>query len=58
MSSLKKINEAANNWEKTKNLKYKDLWYKRIKEFVYGKDINNNDSVIQRRSSSRKIRSK
>ena len=55
---LEKIDEAANNWNKTKDSKYKDLWYKRIKEFVYGKDINNNNSVIQRRSSSRKIRSR
>ena len=58
MNSLKKIDEAANNWNKTKDSKYKDLWYKLIKEFFYGKDINNNNSVIQRKSSSRKIRSR
>ena len=33
---LKKIDEAANNWNKTKDPKYKDLWYKLIKEYVNG----------------------
>ena len=33
---LKKIDEAANNWNKTKDSKYKDLWYKLIKEYVNG----------------------
>ena len=27
------INEAANMWNKTKNPKYKDLWYKLIKDY-------------------------
>ena len=30
---LEKINKAANNWNKTKDPKYKDLWYKLIKEW-------------------------
>ena len=30
---LEKINEAANNWNKTKNPMYKELWYKLIKEY-------------------------
>ena len=33
---LKKINETANLWNKTKDPKYKDLWYKLIKEFADG----------------------
>ena len=33
---LEKIDEAANNWNKTKDFKYKDLWYKLIKEYVNG----------------------
>ena len=33
---LKKIDEAANNWNKTKDPKNKDLWYKLIKEYVNG----------------------
>ena len=28
----KKIDQVANLWEKTKDPKYKDLWYKLIKE--------------------------
>ena len=33
---LKKIDDAANMWNKTKDPQYKDLWYKLIKEFVNG----------------------
>ena len=33
---LEKINKAANNYNKTKDLKYKDQWYKLIKEFASG----------------------
>ena len=33
---LTKIDEAADMWNKTKDQKYKDLWYKLIKEFNYG----------------------
>ena len=33
---LEKIDEAANNWNKTKDSKYKDLCYKLIKEYVNG----------------------
>ena len=36
---LEKIDEAANNWNKTKDSKYKDLWYKLIKEYRYGKNF-------------------
>ena len=34
----KLIDEAANNWERTKDPKYKELWYKLIKEYVNGPD--------------------
>ena len=37
----KKIDDVASLWEKTKDPKYKDLWYKYIKEYVNG--INNTD---------------
>ena len=33
---MQKIDEVANLWEKTKDPKYKDLWYKLIKEFADG----------------------
>jgi len=32
----KKIDEAAQMWEKTRDPKYKTLWYKLIKEHVNG----------------------
>ena len=32
----KKIDDAAAMWNKTKHPKYKDLWYKLIKEYVGG----------------------
>ena len=33
---MQKINELADLWNKTKDPKYKDLWYKYIKEYVNG----------------------
>ena len=36
MVNQKKIDNMANLWEKTKDPKYKDLWYKYIKEYVNG----------------------
>ena len=37
----KKIDYVANLWEKTKDPKYKDLWYDYIKEYING--INNSN---------------
>jgi hypothetical protein len=34
MELLKKIDDVANLWEKTKDPKYKNLWYKLLKEFA------------------------
>ena len=34
--TLKKIDDAANKWNETKDPQYKDLWYKLIKEFADG----------------------
>ena len=36
--TLEKINDLANLWEKTKDPKYKNLWYQLIKEFSDGAD--------------------
>ena len=36
MTLQQKIDEAANNYNKTKDPYYKDLWYKLIKEFADG----------------------
>ena len=36
MTIQKEIDEAANNWNKTKDSYYKDLWYKLVKEYADG----------------------
>ena len=38
MVNQKKIDNIANLWEKTKDPKYKNLWYQLIREFSYGAD--------------------
>jgi len=43
---LKKIDQAANNWNKTKDPQYKDLWYKLIREW------NNGTNNFKRRTLS------
>ncbi len=54
--TVEKINDLANLWEKTKNPKYKDLWYKLVKEFANGKDISNTNSSIRRNVIKREVR--
>ena len=41
---LTKIDDAAIMWNKTKDPKYKDLWYKLIKEWANG--VNNTERRI------------
>ena len=41
---MQKIEEAAVMWNKTRDPKYRDLWYKLIEEFVNG--IDNTDRRI------------
>ena len=53
--TLKKINESANLWEKTKNPKYKDLWYKLVKEFANVQDVNNINTIVRRDNVTRRI---
>ena len=38
MVNQKKIDNIANLWEKTKDPKYKNLWYQLIREFSDGAD--------------------
>ena len=45
MMSLKKIDDVAKLWEKTKDPKYKDLWYNYIKEYVNGTNNSNRRDV-------------
>ena len=34
MTTQKELDEAANNYNKTKDAYYQDLWYKLVKEFA------------------------
>ena len=36
MTKQEKLDEIANNWNKTKDPKYKKLWYDLVKEFSNG----------------------
>ena len=49
---MQKIYEAAVMWNKTKDPKYKDLWYKLIEEFVNG--IDNTDRRVVSFNNRRK----
>jgi len=49
MNIIKKIDDAARNWNKTKDSKYKDEWYKLIRGVYYGRasecDAYNNSNT-------------
>ena len=49
---IKNLNSLANLWNKTKNPKYKELWYKTIKE-TYGPNTIKQRIVSSRRSNER-----
>ena len=52
---MKKIDKLANLWEKTKDPKYKDLWYKLVKEFGDGRaGTLDNDLRVERRGINNK----
>ena len=51
----KKIDNASVMWNKTKDFKYKDEWYRLIKEW-YGKDINNTNTIVRWNVSKREVR--
>ena len=49
---MQKIDEVAVMWNKTRDPKYRDLWYKLIEEFVNG--IDNTDRRIVSFNNRRK----
>ena len=49
---MQKIDEVAVMWNKTKDPKYKDVWYKLIEEFVNG--IDNTDRRVVSFNNRRK----
>jgi len=52
---MKKIDELAILWKKTKNPKYKDEWYKYIKEWADGVNNSNRRSVSSSPSDRRDV---
>jgi hypothetical protein len=44
------IDQVANDWNRTKNIKYKQLWYKLIKEYVNGFNNTERRNLPSRRS--------
>ena len=53
MVNLKKIDEVANLWNKTRDPKYKEEWYKLIKEFVNGLNTIERRPLSSGRSNER-----
>jgi len=49
----KKIDEVANLWNKTRDPKYKEEWYKLIKEFANGPHNINRRNVSSRSGDKR-----
>tara|TARA_B100000029_G_scaffold295909_1_gene289195 strand:+ start:836 stop:1015 length:180 start_codon:yes stop_codon:yes gene_type:complete len=52
---ITKIDELANLWNKTKNPKYKDEWYKYIKEWSDGINNTNRRNVSSSTSDRRDV---
>ena len=50
---MQKIDDAANMWEKTKDPKYKDEWYRLIRRFNDGLNIIERLVVSSSRSDER-----
>ena len=55
MVTQKKIDELADLWIKTKDPKYKDEWYKYIKEWADGVNNSNRRSVSSSPSDRRDV---
>ena len=53
--TIEKIEKAAQLWNKTKNPKYKDLWYKLVKEFANVQNVNNTNTSVRRNVSKRTV---
>ena len=51
----KKLDQLAILWNKTKEPKYKELWYKEIKRRFYGKNFSDIDTFVRRNSHTRKV---
>ena len=58
MELLKKIDNIANLWEKTKDPKYKNLWYKLLKEFENYGHHNSKRRTVPTNSSDKRNNAK
>ena len=51
MSSSKELDTIANLYHETKDKKYKDLWYEKVKEYANGLNIIERRSLSSSRSN-------
>ena len=49
------LDEIANKYNKTKDIKYKDLWYKLVKEFANEQNVNNINTIVRRNTNKRRV---
>ena len=53
---LKKIDKIWKQWDKTRDPKYKDLWYKTIKEWADGRNNIKRRAILSFTSDKRLVR--
>ena len=51
----KKIDDAWKMWDKTKDIKYKNLWYKLIKEWAHGSNNTTRRVIPSSTNNSRTV---
>ena len=54
MRNTKELDSIAILWNKTKDIRYKELWYQKVKEW-HGKNINNINTSVRWNVNTRKI---
>ena len=54
--TLQEIDKLANLYNKTKDDKYKILWYKKVKKWAYVQNTNNTGTVIRWNFAKRRVR--
>ena len=53
---LTKIDNLWKQWDQTKNPKYKDLWYKTVKEWADGRNNTKRRAILSFTSDKRLVR--
>tara|TARA_R100001510_G_C7592940_1_gene162042 strand:+ start:36 stop:248 length:213 start_codon:yes stop_codon:yes gene_type:complete len=56
MSSSKELDIIANLYHKTKDKTYKDLWYKKVKEYANGLNHNKRRTLSTNSSDNKDVR--